>query len=186
MRGRSNTRLSSLLSLVALMAFFGAVAWLAVQLEPASLDVSGAAHVADGDTLTIGKSRVRLLGIDAPEYDQICQDASGHDWACGTAARDLLRQMIGKSAVTCDPEGHDQYGRVLARCAANKRDLGGAMIDAGLAISYDDYKLRETAARLARKGLWAGHFDTPRTWRDSNGHPDEGFDFWAWAASLFG
>ena len=39
--------------------------------------VSGNAFVADGDTLTISGTRIRLIDIDAPELDQTCTDAQG-------------------------------------------------------------------------------------------------------------
>ena len=33
---------------------------------------SGIPRVVDGDTLTIGATKIRLQGIDAPETDQVC------------------------------------------------------------------------------------------------------------------
>ncbi len=36
--------------------------------------VEGRARVIDGDTIKIGKSRIRLHGIDAPESKQRCKD----------------------------------------------------------------------------------------------------------------
>ena len=35
--------------------------------------ISGIAKVVDGDTIKIGKNKIRLLGIDAPEKKQQCQ-----------------------------------------------------------------------------------------------------------------
>ena len=42
----------------------------------------------DGDTLAIGSEKVRLQGIDAPETDQVCLNASGIRWSRGIDARD--------------------------------------------------------------------------------------------------
>ena len=35
--------------------------------------ITGIAKVIDGDTILINKKKVRLFGIDAPEWDQKCQ-----------------------------------------------------------------------------------------------------------------
>ena len=47
-------------------------------------DLAGLPRVVDGDTLVIGGTRVRLVGIDAPETDQFCLNATGVRWTCGT------------------------------------------------------------------------------------------------------
>ncbi|MCF6306034.1 MAG: hypothetical protein L3J33_11770 [Rhodobacteraceae bacterium] len=36
---------------------------------PDSLTLTGRAYVIDGDTIKIGKTKIRLAGIDAPEID---------------------------------------------------------------------------------------------------------------------
>lgn len=62
--------------------------------------VSGAARVVDGDTLVIGDTRVRLLGIDAPEMAQSCTAAGGGGggtYACGVAAKEALDAKIDPS-----------------------------------------------------------------------------------------
>jgi endonuclease YncB( thermonuclease family) len=38
----------------------------------------------------------------------------------------------------------------------------------GLAVSYDGYKAEEAVARLAKVGVWQGHFETPRQWRNED------------------
>ena len=53
----------------------------------AQAPVSGFGKSIDGDSLHVGDKEVRLFGIDAPEFDQTCQRASG-DWSCGAAAAD--------------------------------------------------------------------------------------------------
>jgi endonuclease YncB( thermonuclease family) len=50
-------------------------------------NITGIPTVVDGDTLTIGATKVRLEGIDAPETDQVCLNASGVRWTCGIDAR---------------------------------------------------------------------------------------------------
>ena len=44
---------------------------------PALADVSGKARVVDGDTIHIGKTKIRLHGIDAPEMDEIAGELLG-------------------------------------------------------------------------------------------------------------
>ncbi|TIT92457.1 MAG: thermonuclease family protein, partial [Mesorhizobium sp.] len=46
----------------------------------------GTAIVNDGDSLTLGTERIRMRGIDAPEYTQTCRK-EGADYPCGRLAR---------------------------------------------------------------------------------------------------
>ena len=43
--------------------------------------------VTDGDSLKIGKEKIRLSGIDAPEMKQICYDRYDTPYACGHLAK---------------------------------------------------------------------------------------------------
>ena len=40
-------------------------------------DISGVPKIREGDQITIGTSRIRLGGIDAPSVDQLCLDTKG-------------------------------------------------------------------------------------------------------------
>jgi endonuclease YncB( thermonuclease family) len=44
---------------------------------------------------------VRLLGIDAPEGNQVCQ-RDGRPWRCGADAEAALVTLIGGQRVRCD------------------------------------------------------------------------------------
>ena len=48
-----------------------------------------------GDTIHIGKTKIRLHGIDAPEMKQECYRVDGTPYRCGEAATDALRVLIG-------------------------------------------------------------------------------------------
>jgi hypothetical protein len=50
----------------------------------------------DADTLTIGKIRYRLDGMDAPELDQGCLDARGEFYFCGQVAFQKLLIKMGR------------------------------------------------------------------------------------------
>ena len=151
-----------------LLILFGLAAVIVSFLEPPEPPLSGHASVVDGDTLRLGAKRVRLLGIDAPELDQTCTGADGTPWPCGEAARDKMLELVGGGAVTCAPQGHDRYGRVLARCRGRALDLGEATVTAGLAVADGDYFQQEAAASAGKIGIWAGSFAPPRQWRDSH------------------
>ena len=49
------------------------------------------ANAIDGETLYVGGTEVKLFGIDAVEDDQICQNSSGDDYACGRRATQALQ-----------------------------------------------------------------------------------------------
>lgn len=140
---------------------------------PATL--TGPAQVVDGDTFSVGAERVRLWGVDAPEGRQVCQDAQGRDYACGDVARDQLVRLIGGRAVRCEVKDRDPYGRAVSRCLAGTTDLGEALVRAGWAVDYAQfsrgaYARTEADARQARRGLWAGRFETPSLWRADARH----------------
>ena len=144
---------------------------LAVGLAAAApAELTGFARVVDGDTFSLGAERVRLWGVDAPEGRQVCQNAQDQGYACGDVARDQLVGLIGGRAVRCEVRDRDPYGRAVARCLAGSTDLGEAMVRAGWAVDYVQfsrgaYASAEVEARRARRGLWAGRFETPSTWR---------------------
>ena len=62
---------------------------------PAHADITGKARVVDGDTIRIGKTKIRLHGIDAPETKQECYRMDDSPYRCGEAATDALRVLIG-------------------------------------------------------------------------------------------
>jgi hypothetical protein len=60
----------------------------ALSLSPATAQsISGVAEVVDGDTISIrGRSeRIRLYGVDTSEGQQICEDAAGKRYLCGSS-----------------------------------------------------------------------------------------------------
>lgn len=140
-------------------------------LMPAALaaqEVSGPARVVDGDTLDLTGLSVRLLGIDAPEHEQTCR-RTDQSWACGKDAAAKLATLTAGRTVRCEQQATDPYGRIVARCFVNERDLGQDLVDAGLAIALPDFSDRyiaaEARARAGHVGIWGSEFERPSEYR---------------------
>jgi len=91
--------------------------------------------VVDGDTLRCGGVRVRLSGIDAPELPGHCR--TGRDCAPGDpfASTDNLRRLVGRASLICVQTDTDRYGRAVASCSAEGRDLSCEQLAGGYAIA---------------------------------------------------
>jgi endonuclease YncB( thermonuclease family) len=178
--GRTAGSLLAVLVLLLIAALMG-------QLVPAEPPLTGRATAVDGDTLRLDSERIRILGIDAPELEQDCTDASGSKWSCGKTARTRMAGLLMGAAVDCQAQGHDRYRRVLAHCRSGSTDLGQAMVRAGLAVADGDYFSDEAQARNDKAGIWAGLFIQPSEWRRQHniGTGDDGEGLWAGIRSWF-
>ncbi|PBB99777.1 thermonuclease family protein [Mesorhizobium sp. WSM3862] len=127
----------------------------------------GTAIVKDGDSITLGAERIRMRGIDAPEYTQTCRK-DGADYACGKLARQSLVRLIADRPVSCTGWQRDRYGRLLGDCKAGDTHLNRAQVQSGWAVAFGDFETEEAVARTAKVGIWAGSFDEPQDWRDSH------------------
>jgi endonuclease YncB( thermonuclease family) len=168
---------------VAALLAAAAIAVLASWLGAGGKPLSGHPEIVDGDTLRFGSARVRLTGIDAPELDQTCADASGQEYACGMEAKRFVADLIGGQETSCSRSGRDRYGRVLASCSAGGRDLGNAIAEAGWAVTEVDYAFAALAARAAHRGIWQGPFEDPAAWRRDHGTSEPGL--WEWIRAWF-
>ncbi|TKT70866.1 thermonuclease family protein [Afipia massiliensis] len=126
-------------------------------------------NVVDADTIYLNGERVRLQGIDAPETDQTCLNATGQPFKCGLEARTALETRFGNRPWTCRPFGKDRYDRTLAKCSVDGQDVARWLVREGWALAFrrysTDYVQDETAARDAHSGLWKGSFIAPWDWR---------------------
>lgn len=145
-------------------------AWYFKPLE--QVPIAGLAiKVADGDSFAIGPRKLRLKGIDAPEYHQNCKDANGADWPCGLTARAALERLLTEPGLSCETDAHDRYGRSLVICrTAATPDLAAAQVKTGMAVSDEYYGIRsygeeEYIARNAKYGIWQGQFMQPKDFR---------------------
>lgn len=98
--------------------------------------VGAVTSVHDGDTFRIGKTSIRLAGIDANELDGACHNSCASMGA--TASRDLLAGMILHRKVECRPSG-TSYRRVVAWCSIDGVDLSCAQVSAGAALRWAAY-----------------------------------------------
>lgn len=122
-------------------------------------------RVVDGDSIVLKKRSIfgtryelkcRLLGLDAPEWNQ----------PHGREAARALRLMIRKRRVLILSLGQDRYGRRLVRLYTMAGPVTARMLARGHAhpagLPGDIISL---PARLRRTGLWKGPVIHPATWR---------------------
>jgi endonuclease YncB( thermonuclease family) len=135
-------------------------------------DITGVPKIREGDQITIGSSRIRLAGIDAPSVDQLCLNTNSERWTCGVAARDELTKHVENKPWTCHVNRVDRRGRSVARCEVDGEDIQKWMVKSGWALAYvrfsHDYDADEKAAREAKAGMWQGAFIAPWDWRVRN------------------
>lgn len=131
--------------------------------------VAGKAKVVDGDSLEIGKHRIRLWGIDAPEFKQKCGKGKER-WGCGFEATDALRRHLDGATVNCVTVEADRYGRLVAKCSTQRRSINEWMVRQGWATDYARYSKgvyasAQAKAKSARRGIWSGSFEPPEHYR---------------------
>jgi micrococcal nuclease len=110
-----------------------------------------------------GETRVRLLGVDAPELQRDGQPAPDH-WADRAAAYTRARAAGKFVTLQLDqPQTRDKYDRVLAYVYLSDTDcLNADLIRDGQAYAdrrfkhtfKPQYELAENEARKKGRGLW--------------------------------
>ncbi|CAM5578628.1 hypothetical protein MAUB1S_09739 [Mycolicibacterium aubagnense] len=94
----------------------------------------------DGDTIVLEKERIRIANIDAPEIEHPKCDAERR---LGLVAKRRLQELLGSGTVEVlrgDPDSgrqKDRYGRTLAIVSVDGQDIGGILIDEGLARPWN-------------------------------------------------
>jgi endonuclease YncB( thermonuclease family) len=103
------------------------------------------ACVIDGDTFKIGKRRVRIIGIDAPEtHPARCPEEARLGEAATAKLQELLNQ--GSFGMVAPAYGsHDQYGRDLRAVQRKRPDgsyqsIAAEMRESGFAHRYTGFK----------------------------------------------
>ena len=157
-----------------------AVALTLLLSGPALAEVAGTPRIIDGNTLEVTGQRVTLFGIDAPDFEQVCQHG-GRDYQCGKVARAALWDLVAGLDVSCTPEAEAPApdGSIAATCTAGGSSLNEKMVYAGWALAdrdaTDRYVAIEADAKKARRGLWRGEFQPPWRWRErhATGDPEQ-------------
>ena len=123
--------------------------------------------IHDGDTVTCvddarRPQKIRLVGIDSPELNQ----------PFGRESRAALAAKIGGGSVRVEGDARDQYGRLLGTLWIGARSINRELVTDGWAWVFEGYSPdpdlldAESAARAARRGLWAvPHPQSPADWR---------------------
>ena len=130
--------------------------------------IEGKAKIIDGDTIHIGKNKIRLHGIDALEINQTCT-IKEKTWECGIESYLALKSIILNNKVQCEIIDVDQYKRLIGKCFVNKIYINQYMVQNGWAIPYRYYSLDfiddEEAGKNNKAGIWKGKFLEPYLFR---------------------
>lgn len=136
--------------------------------------------VYDGDTIGVEsegvRTRVRLVGIDAPE---ICETKRELEQPYGREAKDhLSRRLLGKT-VELRGYGYRRHDLLLGEVFLAGESINLEMIQKGLAevyrgktpvgFSIGSYHEAENSARQAGRGIWSlgDDYMSPQKWRRS-------------------
>lgn len=93
--------------------------------------------VASGDSFYLGGKTVRVAGIEAPQlYGAACP----REAALGRASAKKLQGLLnsGEIEMTKVPPDLDRYGLLLRSVSVNGKEIGHAMVEAGLARDIGD------------------------------------------------
>jgi endonuclease YncB( thermonuclease family) len=95
-----------------------------------------APRAVDGDTIACANlpARVRLLGIDAPELPGHCRRGRVCTPGNGAASKRALAALLKSGHVWVRGEGHDRYGRILARVQIGRIDASCHLIATRAAV----------------------------------------------------
>jgi micrococcal nuclease len=122
--------------------------------------------VADGDTFVITdgpvQKRIRLFGIDCPEYTQ----------AFGKEAREFTAQLVLGKTIRLQAVEKDTHGRIVAKVyLPDGRYLNGEIVSAGYGWWFRKYAPRdalleklEREAKTAKRGLWGASNSPLEPW----------------------
>ena len=137
-----------------------------------SKEIVGIAKVIDGDSIMVSDLyEVRLLDVDAPEYNQKCLDGNNNEYFCGRVSKNFLKNMIEDKQVKCSYYKKDVYHRFLGCCYVEERNINSEIVKNGMAVLYsfdeapNDLKNVEMQDMRDRIGIWQGSFLEPKVYR---------------------
>jgi micrococcal nuclease len=126
-------------------------------------------RIIDGDTIEIQQEmkvrRVRIWGIDTPEWDQ----------PYAQQAQQFTRSLLAGKEVQVLPKDVDVYGRLVAIITVDEKNISEELVRSGLAwvhIYYchesicDTWKQMQERAVSQHLGLWNDHYPVaPWQWK---------------------
>ena len=133
--------------------------------------------VTDGDSIKIGKEKIRLYGIDAPEFKQTCKKTYltiifftfTKDYPCGKISTENLKKKINNKVITCKILDIDRYKRLIGECYKRNLNLNSWLVSNGHAVAYRKYSKKyvsdEINAKNEKIGIWQGKFEMPWEYR---------------------
>ena len=140
-------------------------------------EISGNAQIIDGDTIKINSKKIRLHGIDAPEFKQMCTKpyltiiffTFTKDYPCGKISTQKLQKKINNKVITCKILDVDRYKRFIGECYKRNLNLNSWLVSNGYAVAYRKYSKKyisnEINAKNEKKGIWQGKFEMPWEFR---------------------
>ena len=140
-------------------------------------EISGNAQIIDGDTIKINSKKIRLFGIDAPEFNQMCRKpylpiiffTFTKDYPCGKISTEKLKKKINNKVITCKILDIDRYKRYIGECYKRNLNLNSWLVSNGHAVAYRKYSKKyisnEINAKNEKKGVWQGKFEMPWDYR---------------------
>ena len=140
-------------------------------------EISGNAQIIDGDTIKINSKKIRLHGIDAPEFNQMCKKpyltiiffTFTKDYPCGKISTQKLQKKINNKVITCKILDIDKYKRLIGECYKRNLNLNSWLVSNGYAVAYRKYSKKyisnEINAKNEKKGIWQGKFEMPWEFR---------------------
>jgi endonuclease YncB( thermonuclease family) len=122
-------------------------------------------RVLDGDTIELSdRTRIRLIGINAPEFARRGQPAEAFATQARTALTALLSKSGNRVGLQYGSDRQDRYGRTLAHIfLPDGTNLAQQLLIQGLAVrvafppnlwAQECYQQAENHARRHQQGLW--------------------------------
>ncbi len=98
--------------------------------------ITGRAKVIDGDTLWVGRTKIRLCGIDAPERNKPGGADATRYLKTITKGLDIRCVPVG-SGTPCDGRSRrTSHDRVVAQCFVGDTDLAASLVRSGNAKDW--------------------------------------------------
>ncbi|KZY55407.1 hypothetical protein A3736_01910 [Erythrobacter sp. HI0063] len=135
----------------------------------------------DGDTVRDGDTRVRMLGVDAPELSQPGYLRDGSTVPIGRQAQEQLQDTLGRGPVSLGPVAGQSWGRTVAPLDTGAGDAGLSVLRSGYGLAAPDYLkgdperlsgyvTAERLARMNRQGMHGTFAQDPADYRKDPGY----------------